>query len=1184
MEGSKIDAALSAFRAWPTYAQGIAGVLVLALIAVAGNLAWRKLPDVWGMLRDLWDKLRGLWHKLFSAPPTPSLLSLWERFLKGLPSEARLLPVVLVLGRSGAGKTTLIKSRQDWEGLDRQLFPSVPDDARLGLYVGRSALVQEISWALLAAKGADVEQQLDALWRPLFSDRSPTVVLVVSASDLASPDELRELADYVRGKLNLVTKIRGQPVPIRLCLSHVDELPGYRPVAATLGEGRAELALTLSEPVDERQLARALAPLEDRLPRVLVADGSADFKRAVGLFAQDVPRVSRGIAPLLRELGASAYLSRPPTVTDLSLTGREPGDCVGDPLAVDAQETSVAAQQRSRRHLQIAAALTGGAVAAAAGLLGWHRVTVGHAEDAVSALVKTAADARSLGRERVGSRAVLDRERDAAERLRTMNQQESWPIFRGTWAADKKKIRDDALATLRDFYVAARLDADEKSETILRAVALTRASAEGGLGAMIADDAPAWADALRLPQPVVRDYVALSPTTWEGTLTVPRPAPARVQPAARDLGVWLAYLDGLQAIFGRGAITAAELTANQQQTTSLLTVLDDATRWDAMRVIEGRLLQEAPYDRDAVEPLLAGGDVYDWVSKNRVVLAGLLGLVRDTSLDAAAMSQTNLSGLLSALGSAPTLSLAEATYALTLKQRQFSFKSKDWGDVVTRSRSSLLVDAFLRNPREGSYGFFANPKAYPASGRAVVAGKGPSAAVPGIYTRDAFDREVSPALVTFGEQIAKLPLSGDERDKLTSYVSSQVESYAAGYRSALSAYYSSFQLHASSAAVLRAILGELALPSSFLSDFLATVARSAGLELKDGDYFKTIGKQLESFEPIVALMVESKGQYPNLAKYTAMVALFAAPAGLTGGAGSALADRLSPMGRAALSILRSDKDSIVLAVDPWLAASGIGAAHMAPFTTPVQLGYQYGIAEVEQAISAAWQAEILPDVSPLVAKFPFNAKSDDDANPLDVTAVFVPAKGKFWVNAELTLVPVCTLKGQRWAAITGPYGSARLPRGELSTLNGAAQMGRLLWDKDGKPQPLELGLEALALPDAPQKDVVPTLAALRTGAASVFAFNQKAQWETVQLAWDKEGSSSLELQLGSPESTRKQSRTIDGGDGAWSFYRLRAKATTDDNGVVTWRVPVSTDGPSVSVRFGIRGAAWTPFQISMSGS
>ena len=1176
MQAGKIDAtagpgAASSFvGSLPTWAFVVAGALLLVILVVAGVLLWRKLrPAV---------------KAAPTAPPPPPLVTIWSRFLQGLPREARFLPVLLVLGRERAGKTQLIQSRQGWEGLDRQLFPSVTDDPRLGLYVGRSALVQEISWALLAEKGAEVEKQLDDLWRPLFAERSPTVVLVVNASDLASPDELRELADYVRGKLNLLVKIRGEAIPIRLCLSHVDELPGYRPTAATLGDARAGLSLRLSGSVDDQQVARALAPLEEYLPQVLVSGGSADFKRAVGLFAKGVPRISRGLAPLLRELAAAAYLSRPPPVTDLSLSGLEPGDCVGDPLVVDVRESSAAARHWTQRHIQIAAALAAGAVLAAAGLLGFHRAAVVRAEEAVDALVKAAADARSLGRERVSSRAVLDREREAAERLQTMSHQDSWAIFHGTWATDKRAALDSARATLRDFYIGARLDPDESSETILRAVALTRASTDSGLGLMIRDDAAHWADALRLPEPVVRDYVALSAVTWEGKLTVPSPAPARVQPAARDLGVWLTYLDGLQAIFGRSTITPAELSGIRQQTLALLPVLDSSARWDEMNTIAARLFQEAPYDRDAVEPLLAGGEVAEWVGKNRVTLAGLLGMVRDTSLDAAAMSRTNLSGLLTALGSAPTLTLADTTYALTLKQRSFSFASKAWGDVVTHSRSSLLIDAFLQTPRAGSFAFFTDARAYPDQGRAAVAGKGPSGALPGIFTRDAFDREVSPALVAFADQIGKLPLSGADQSKLTDFVSGEVERYAAGYRDALSAYYATFQLQASSAAVLRAILGELALPSSFLSDFLATVSTNAGLTLKDGSYFTTIQQRLESFQPIVALMVESKGQYPGLAKYTALVAPFAAPAGATAGAGAALADRVSPMGRAALSILRSDKDSIALAVDPWLSASGIGPTLSAPFTTPVRLGYRFGMDEVEQAIAAAWQAEILPDLTPLLAKFPFTITSDDDANPADVTAEFVPVKGKLWVNAELTLLQVCTQQGARWSATAGPYGSARLPRGALPVINSAARMGRVLWDKDGKPQPLELGLQPQALPDGPQKDQVPTLAVLRTGTAAVFAFNQKASWEVVPLAWDNEGSSSLELQIGSPESTRKQVRTLDGGDGTWSFYRLQAKAIMDTSGIATWSIPVTAGGPAVLVRFAIRGTAWAPFQLSTTGS
>src|SRR5262249_40217901 len=158
-------------------------------------------------------------------------------------------------------------------------------------YVGRSALVQEISWALLSDKDAATEQQLDALWRPLFTDRAPAVVLVVDAAHLRSPDELRDLADFVRGKLNILTRIRGEPPAIRLCLAHVDELSGYRPVAAAMGDRRAETSLELDGTIDDQQIARALAPLEAWVNQVLVGGNPSDFKRAVNLFAEDVPAI-----------------------------------------------------------------------------------------------------------------------------------------------------------------------------------------------------------------------------------------------------------------------------------------------------------------------------------------------------------------------------------------------------------------------------------------------------------------------------------------------------------------------------------------------------------------------------------------------------------------------------------------------------------------------------------------------------------------------------------------------------------------------------------------------------------------------------------------------------------------------------------------------------------------------------
>ena len=64
-------------------------------------------------------------------------------------------------------------------------------------------MVQEIPAELLAATSTDAREALMALWRPIFKQRTPVVVVPLDLIALAEmpADEIRELAQLVRGSV-----------------------------------------------------------------------------------------------------------------------------------------------------------------------------------------------------------------------------------------------------------------------------------------------------------------------------------------------------------------------------------------------------------------------------------------------------------------------------------------------------------------------------------------------------------------------------------------------------------------------------------------------------------------------------------------------------------------------------------------------------------------------------------------------------------------------------------------------------------------------------------------------------------------------------------------------------------------------------------------------------------------------
>ena len=149
-----------------------------------------------------------------------ALEEIWSKFLARLPRASRPLvaryPSVIVMGPAGAGKSQLIRSFVDWQGQTSLFLPSYTPDPLLQIYLGSHAVVQEVSATLLQQPSRESHEAFRRLWKTsLSAARPPTVVVVLKISTLqtSSPDVIRQQAQLVRGKINLLFGCKTEVIP-----------------------------------------------------------------------------------------------------------------------------------------------------------------------------------------------------------------------------------------------------------------------------------------------------------------------------------------------------------------------------------------------------------------------------------------------------------------------------------------------------------------------------------------------------------------------------------------------------------------------------------------------------------------------------------------------------------------------------------------------------------------------------------------------------------------------------------------------------------------------------------------------------------------------------------------------------------------------------------------------------------
>ena len=681
-----------------------------------------------------------------------SLVPIWKRFLRDLPRSARPLvqryPWVVVLGDPGAGKSYLINAKSDWQSLASQFLPSYTEDMRLQVYLGRRAVVHELAGPLVLSNETGTEEALRALWQPLCRVQPPLVLLVVNLKSLqrATPEQLRTLATRMRGKMGLLSELSHAPLPVRLCITHMEYSIGSEELARFLRDSHIPFTLDLRDldgrPEQAAQLGTLVQSFEQYVSVALTTLPSSTFARIVK-FLKDAPEVLAKPAEFLAALLDPSGLLPAPSIERVYFTQAKTDLQIANPfLTGSARDLPRLTPELRRRgsgwlgllpplsalgslgavlrtpHALVCAALLLIALVFFGVVYSRHGERVEQADTASRALETAVQRARDSLNPTWESTAVRSAAQLAGERLRALRASESrWPLLRRALTTEKETARTRYLAAVRQGYFAPLLNVYGAPpvpavDKLLYTMASLHAGPDNSLGELVRERAPLWSASLGMPELVLRDYAALADSTCAGP-GAPEPhitAPPGSSPLS-DPAPWQRFLSHLQAVLPpqkgdtepspRIELTRAELSRLKAEAAPLLAAVELLERSRSLTPIARTLSEECRIDvMRLLGPSARALLPAPFLESNLAPLGGVLRMVSGSSLDGPSGSRVSISELLAAIDTRKNSKQPSAiTYDVLLQQTPYHFSEQQWLDVLAEARRRQVLRSVTGSPR-----------------------------------------------------------------------------------------------------------------------------------------------------------------------------------------------------------------------------------------------------------------------------------------------------------------------------------------------------------------------------------------------------------------------------------------------------------------------------------------------------
>ncbi len=1075
-----------------------------------------------------------------------ALLSIWKTYIRKIPGEFRrailLYHPFVVLGESGSGKSTAIDTYSDWQNQSDQFYPSHRESQDLQIYQGSKVIIQELSAAILENTTVEARNALVKLWKPFLKREDITAVVTVQAEDLLNDNKegLISQAQVIRGKLNILSGIMKKPVPVHVAVTFMDKVVGFLEYA----DFSAKQGMTTHLAFDpDGDLSQASAERFDKhLNHFLVSEPSGGYLKLLA-FLNRQPALLEGIEKFAKILIKPDPLATSPRVEKIFLTSAKANDTVlSNPFYRREKEKRFWQKHPYFKHQVAALALL---------TLGCFYLGFSHSYKAryIADLKEEVADLQqkiSISNEKEGYLEDLMDQTNAIEN----NSLLTFLLDFHPEAA--RQIRATVLSYTRNEVLTAELDKLRKGggtyEEVRMMLSLIYASKNNRLGNLILENLDHWKQGTGFSIKFMTNYILLSNKSWSKQVSMADLAYEKKssKKGYRELKV---FLNSIKDVEVNGFLTQGLFDSLHQEAGLIFNRIRSAPKAGIQDVLIPLL------NKETVLNLEVYGETVDQKNEDRR-LADFLYQFQKFDYEYPDPQELSLTQFFDNIDA--MLGFKEMDYDRFPIEIDGSTHWMDLGKFHKILRLSGVV-SFIREyittySYPGGLSFFTPGRNYQNLNAALSTENKffftAKKVIDGRYTKKNYDDEVKPPLDRFPALLDKLPVSEDEKQRLSSFIYREAEAYAQKYATEYTNYYSKFSIKADSMGELRFIINQILLPMSQFQEFMLTLKTNLDLDYGKNDYFKPIMMHLGSLGFMKIIMQNEKDFFPELEKYKSILRMMLADLETDGSTmpaepGSETADLnrvLSPAARITLSIFRNDADSYMKLIQKWSKSEGVPESMGYPFLEPVYQVYRFGLTELDNQVTTIWEKIRAKYLGKDLERFPFNTSASRDADPQKILKL-MKADSDFWTQFKMFIAPLCKQVNGQWEKREFEMGSVTLPDGLLDTVNRLNHLSNLLVDEKNEPKPLLIDVQADILPKIENRIQFVILTYLQSDTSAVYGFNQRPSWETFKINWWKESQSSIGVEFSKGKNNEfKVYRNDTIPNSYWSFYRLLQKA------------------------------------------